>query len=107
MTGTPRPFALSVENADSRAVVHVVGEVDMETAPALKDGLLRLASEGAQLVTVDLAETDFIDSTGLHAIVVAVNHLRELGGDLVVQSPSKNAARVLELSGLSTVVRVV
>jgi anti-sigma B factor antagonist len=85
----------------------VVGEVDMETAPVLKDGLLRLADEGAQLVTVDLAETDFIDSTGLHAIVVAVKQLRELGGDLVVQSPSKNAARVLELSGLSTVVKVV
>ena len=108
MTGTPpRPFALSVETSERHALVHVTGEVDLETAADLKSRLLALADDGAQYITVDLADTDFIDSTGLHALVVALRMLREQGGDLVLQSPSRNAARVLELSGLSTVVRVV
>ncbi len=107
MTGTPRPFGLSVETSERRAVVHVTGEVDLETAGDLKSRLLALAGDGAQYITVDLANTDFIDSTGLHALVVALRMLREQGGDLVLQSPSRNAARVLELSGLSTVVKVV
>jgi len=108
MNGTsPRAFALNVETDDERATVRVTGEVDLETSAALRSALLELATDGAQLVTVDLAETDFIDSTGLHALVVAMKQLREHGGDLVLRSPSRNAARVLELSGLSTVVKIV
>jgi anti-sigma B factor antagonist len=103
---SPRAFALNVESADQRATVLVTGEVDLETSAALRTALLELANDGAQLVTVDLAETDFIDSTGLHALVVAMKQLREHGGDLVLRSPSRNAARVLELSGLATVVRI-
>ncbi len=103
---SPRAFALNVETGDQRATVQVTGEVDLETSAALRSALLDLANDGAQLVTVDLAETDFIDSTGLHALVVAMKQLREHGGDLVLRSPSRNAARVLELSGLATVVRI-
>ena len=103
---SPRAFALNVETNDERATVRVTGEVDLETSSALRSALLELANDGAQLVTVDLAETDFIDSTGLHALVVAMKQLRLHGGDLVLKSPSRNAARVLELSGLSTVVRI-
>jgi anti-sigma B factor antagonist len=108
MNGTPpRAFALTVETLDARATVRVTGEIDLDTAGALRSTLLDLAGDGARLVTVDLAETDFIDSTGLHALVVAMKQLRETGGDLVLQSPSRNAARVLELTGLSSVVKIV
>ena len=102
----PHPFGLSIERSAEQTVVHVAGEIDMETAPALKEGLLELADEGVERVVVDMAQTEFIDSTGLHALVVAVRQLRELGGDLVVKSPSPNAARVLELSGLTAVVQI-
>ena len=103
----PRPFAVSVDHSNDHTVVRVAGEVDMETAPNLERRLLQLAHDRPSLVTVDLAETDFIDSTGLHAIVVAVKELRALGGDLVLRSPSPSTARVLELSGLTTVVKIV
>lgn len=79
----------------------------MDTAPRLEQRLLELAQAGAPLITVDLADTDFIDSTGLHAIVVAVKELRAYGADLVLRAPSPSTARVLELSGLTTVVKVV
>lgn len=103
---SPRAFGLTVESADQHATVRVTGEVDLETSGTLRSALLALANDGAELVTVDLADTDFIDSTGLHALVVAMKQLREHGGDLVLRSPSRNAARVLELSGLSTVVKI-
>ena len=107
MTGTPRPFAVSVDDSNGSTVVRVAGEVDMETAPRLERRLLELAHAGKPLVTVDMADIDFIDSTGLHAIVVAVKELRAYGGDLVLRAPTASTARVLELSGLSTVVKVV
>ena len=107
MTGTPRPFAVSVDDSNGNTVVRVAGEVDMDTAPRLEQRLLQLAHDQTPLITVDLAETDFIDSTGLHAIVMAVKELRAQGGDLVLRSPSPSTARVLELSGLTAVVKVV
>ena len=107
MTGTPRPFEVSVDDANGTTVVRVAGEVDMETAPRLERSLLQLVQSRTPLVTVDLAEIDFIDSTGLHAIVVAVQQLRANGSDLVLRSPTPSTARVLELSGLTSVVKVV
>jgi anti-sigma B factor antagonist len=107
MATSPSLFGMSVENAEHEAVVRVIGEIDMETSPALKARLLELAQQGVQRITVDMTETEFIDSTGLHALVVAVKELRLNGGDLVVRSPSKSAARLLQLTGLDTLVRVI
>jgi len=107
MTGMPRPFALSVDDTNGDPVVRVAGEVDMDTAPHLEERLRQLAQAGTPVITLDLADIDFIDSTGLHAIVVAVKELRAYGGDLVLRSPTPSTARVLELSGLTNVVKVV
>lgn len=107
MTGTPRAFALTAERTDGGATVHVAGEVDMDTAPQLESMLKELSEGGVRLITVDLAQTDFLDSTGLNALVIAVKRVRKDGGDLVLQAPSRPVTRVLELSGLLTVVKVV
>ncbi len=106
MAINPPPFSLSVQRANGDVTVRVFGEVDMESSPVLKSNLLQLAQSGAQRVTVDLAETAFIDSTGLHALVRVLKELRGNGGDLVVRSPSKSAARLLHLTGFDTFVRV-
>jgi anti-sigma B factor antagonist len=107
MSGTSQPFSLSVDTADGDATVHVIGEIDMDSSPVLKSRLLELARAGVEKVTVDMTETAFIDSTGLHALVVALKELRVHGGDLVVRSPSKSAARVLQLTGFDTLVEVI
>ncbi len=61
---------------------------------------------GARAITIDLSQTDFIDSTGLHAIVMGAKQLREKGGDLALASPSKSTYRVLELTGLTRVLSI-
>ncbi|MFP5320085.1 MAG: STAS domain-containing protein [Acidimicrobiia bacterium] len=106
MNGIPRAFRLNVDNAGTTAVVRVTGELDLQTAPELESRLLQLATDGANQVIVDMADTDFIDSTGLHALIVGVKELRGRGGDLVVRAPSPNTARLLQMSGFDTVVQV-
>lgn len=106
MSGIPRAFGLLIDNTDGDAVVKVTGELDLQTAPQLQSRLLELVAAGTSRVTVDMAETDFIDSTGLHALIVAVRELRGRGGDLVVRAPSPNAARLFDLSGFDTIVKV-
>ena len=54
---------------------------------------------GGHLV-VDLSGLTFIDSTGLHELVVALKRQRARGGEIVLRAPSAQTMRVLEIVGL-------
>ena len=92
-----------VSNVDSQYEVRLLGELDMSTAPQLRDHLVRLASDGAGVVTLDLSDLAFIDSTGLSVLITALKHLRQQGGDLALRSPTPGTRKVLEITGLTEV----
>ena len=92
-----------VSNVDSQYEVRLLGELDMSTAPQLRDQLVRLASDGAGVVTLDLSDLAFIDSTGLSVLITALKHLRQQGGDLALRSPTPGTRKVLEITGLTEV----
>lgn len=94
-------FGIDVIQTDATAVVRVVGELDLATAPQLRERLAGLTNSGVRTVTVDLAHLDFIDSTGLHVLVSGLKRLRELGGDLWLRSPKPSAMKLFEMTGLS------
>ena len=83
--------------------IHLRGELDMATASLLRDELVRLTTEGAKQVTVDLAELAFIDSTGLSVLITGLKHIRQQGGDLTLRSPNAGTRKVLEITGLTEV----
>ena len=99
-------FAVAVLAGDGATTIQVVGELDCHTAPRLRSTLLALVEDGVREVTLDLAGTSFVDSTGLSVLVGGLKRLRELGGDMVLESPTKPVLRVLELTGLDTVFTV-
>ena len=96
-------FDLFTVGSEDEAVVKVVGELDLATAPRLRDVLVDLANHGANHVTVDLAGMDFIDSTGLSVLITALKRMRERGGDLALHSPSAAAMKVFEITGVTSV----
>ena len=83
-----------------------MGELDLSTAPQLRDELLRLADAGAPQVTIDLSELGFIDSTGLSVIVTAMKRLRQQGGEMALRSPTPSTRKVLEITGLTEVISI-
>ncbi|MDQ4069670.1 MAG: STAS domain-containing protein [Actinomycetota bacterium] len=83
--------------------MRLLGELDMSTAPQLRDELARLASGGASVVTLDLSDLAFIDSTGLSVLITALKRLRQQGGDLTLRSPTPGTRKVLEITGLTQV----
>ena len=100
----PEPtFALHTDQDGDAAVVRVVGELDLATAPQLRELLANLVARGSRHVTLDLADMDFIDSTGLKVFVAGLQRLRDRGGELALQSPSAAALRVFEITGLTTI----
>jgi anti-sigma B factor antagonist len=101
----PPPFRVRVERSDPSApIVAVEGELDVATSGELAC-TLRRELKGASRVRLDLSHVDFIDSTGLAAIV---KPLREAPGERRIELtgtlPSQ-ARRLLELTGLLQLLR--
>jgi anti-anti-sigma factor len=91
------------EGDDGRVVLAVSGEIDMATVGPLRDALERAAR--APEVWVDLSEVEFMDSTGLTALVSAHHAIEH--GRLTVICPTNGAVRrALEVSGLHEVLRL-
>lgn len=100
-TDTPNDFQVSVTDAPDAVVVAVVGELDVATAPELREHLYRAIDAQPPLVVVDLARMDFIDSTGLGVLVGALKRVKERSGALELRALSPSARRVFEITGLS------
>ena len=103
----PRPFSLATEAVDARrCVIVVAGELDISTAPRLKAALDDAVASGRTRVVVDLADTSFVDSTSLAAIVGANNRLRSLDGALTVVNTDPHVAKMLEMTGFNALLAV-
>lgn len=95
--------SFDVEDHDGRPVLHVAGEIDVYTAPRLRERLLELAHSGATTVVADLSGVSFVDSTGLGVLVSGLKRFREAGGDLVLVVTQPQVLKVLEITGLTEV----
>ena len=93
-------FDLTTTRTDDEVVVKIAGELDMATAPRLRDELLRLADEGVRLLTVDLSDMSFVDAAGIGVLARCLRRQRAGGGDLVLRSPRPTTTKVLALTGL-------
>ena len=89
---------------DGKAVVRLVGRLDLLTAAGVKQRLARAAADHRRLV-VDLGQVTFIDSSGLGALVGGLKAARVAGDDLRIARPGGQARTVLELTTLDRVLR--
>jgi len=99
------PLKLDVDVRGEKAVLTLIGELDLTAAPLLREIVMALAEapSGAPRVVVDLTELQFLDSTGLGMMVESMARLREAGGDLQLRSLHGSPKRAVELTGLDKV----
>jgi anti-sigma B factor antagonist len=102
-TGTPE-FRLEDEPFDEAThVVSVHGDVDLFTAPELKQRILDVIEHGRTRIVVDLTAATSIDSTTLGVLIGAVKRLRLRDGDLAVAARDPMIVRTFEITGLDEV----
>ena len=87
-------------------VVMLSGEADTTTAGLLRDMLTTQLDTGARLVTVDASGLSFLDSAGLHVLLLAARALQARRGTLVLACPQPLVARVLEITGADRLLNV-
>jgi len=95
-----------LEERDGWTVVRVHGDVDVASAPTLREHLVRTVTDGHHQVILDLDDVHFIDSTGLGLVIGMLRRTRSLGGDLRLVSTREMLARVFEITGLDRAVPI-
>jgi anti-sigma B factor antagonist len=92
---------IEVARRGASTVVAARGEVDVATAPALRDGLDEALDGGPGPVVVDLTGVTFIDSTGLGVLIGARRRCDEVGRELRVVVSEPRILKVFEITGLT------
>jgi len=85
--------------AEGVVTLRPAGELDIASAPRLERALLDDRAPGDRVV-LDLAELEFIDSTGLRVIVRAVEASRTGGWELTLRQGPTAVRRVFEITGV-------
>lgn len=86
-------------------IVRPEGRLNMVAAPGLRQELHDIVENGSNRVVVDLSATNFIDSSGLGALISGLKVARQAGGDLRIASPTTQVETVLSLTNLNRVLR--
>ena len=100
----PPEFAITEQT--STAGHHIIaarGEIDLYTAPDLKQVLTDAIEGGERRVVIDLSDVSFLDSTALGVLIGAVKRLRSRDGVLTIVNTDPNIAKTFEITGLDQI----
>ena len=88
---------------DGIEVIDVQGEIDMYTAPQLRELLIDLVSTGSYQLVVNLEKVGFLDSTGLGVLVGGLKRVRAHDGSLDLVCTQQRILKIFKITGLTKV----
>jgi anti-sigma B factor antagonist len=95
-------LAIDVKREDGATVIVLRGDLDLSTAPDLREALVEVIDEGARIV-IDMEAIDFLDSAGLGILVGGLKRARTNGGELELVCSSHAVLKPIEITGLDRV----
>lgn len=96
-------LSLSTRTEGDRTVVEVGGEIDVYTAPRLREQLVELVDAGSYHIVVDMERVDFLDSTGLGVLVGGLKRVRAKDGSLRLVCTQERILKIFRITGLTKV----
>ncbi|MET9855573.1 STAS domain-containing protein [Streptomyces sp. NPDC006450] len=97
------PLTITSRDAATGPVLGITGDLDYATASGLCEAVGRLALAPGQLLVLDLAGLEFCDSSGITALVGALNLATEQGAGIALAAVPANTSRILRIVGLDRV----
>ena len=96
-------LSLQTREVDSRTIVAVGGEIDVYTAPKLRDKITELVADGVYDIVIDMEEVEFLDSTGLGVLVGGLKKGRAHDGTMELICSQDRLLKIFRLTGLAKV----
>jgi anti-anti-sigma factor len=106
---TVEQLTIAISLGPDRARVFLRGELDLATAPLLRehvDDLIVGNGQRRSLVLIDLGELTFCDSSGLRALLEVLDRCQRVGINLRVTNVPANTRRVFEVTGTTSVLNI-
>jgi len=94
---------INVDQSDGVCVFALTGEVDVYTAPQLKERLVEVIDGGCVNILVDLEGVGFIDSSGLGVLVGGLRRAKERSGVIRLVCTRENILKIFRITGLDKV----
>ena len=96
-------LSLNHRKEGAHTVLEVGGEVDVYTAPKLREQLVELVGAGHYDIIVDMTKVEFLDSTGLGVLVGGLKRVRAHEGSLVLVCNQERIVKIFRITGLTKV----
>ena len=98
----------SIDKRDRFCVLQVDEEKLLSNfAPQLKSELVMLRTEGFKNIILDLAKVQFVDSSGLSALLVGNRLSKEAGGTFVLTNLNSHIQKLVKISQLESILNIV
>ena len=96
-------LTLSTREVDGTTIVAVGGEIDVYTAPKLRDKITELVADGVYTIVIDMEAVEFLDSTGLGVLVGGLKKVRAHDGSLELICTQDRLLKIFRITGLAKV----
>ena len=96
-------LSLSTRAERGRTVVEVTGEIDVYTAPKLREQLAELVDSGRHDIVVDMQGVEFLDSTGLGVLVGGLKRIKQHDGSMNLVCTQERILKIFRITGLTKV----
>lgn len=94
---------LDHHNKNGIEVVDVEGEIDVYTAPRLRELLIDLVNQNSYQLVVNMEKVEFLDSTGLGVLVGGLKRVRAHDGSLDLVCTQERILKIFRITGLTKV----
>ncbi|AKL85603.1 anti-sigma factor antagonist RsbV [Bacillus atrophaeus] len=98
-------LTVNVKQNDNDIQVQIAGEIDVYSAPSLREKLVPLAEQGAD-IHICLKDVSYMDSTGLGVFVGVFKTVKKEGGSLKLENLSERLIRLFEITGLKDIIDI-
>jgi len=93
-------LSIHVQVVEGTNVFELTGSLDIATSPTVRAALIEASERGDHRIVVDLTKLEFLDSTGLGALIGAQRRAKEFDGDVSLVAKEGQILRLLRITGL-------
>ncbi len=99
---------MKIEMTDKNMFVYLEGEIDHHCAKEMREEIDRkIDEEMPRTIILDFSAVTFMDSSGIGLVMGRYKKINETGGQVAIANPPKQIKKVMQLSGLDKIARIV